>query len=46
MNIQMHMSVNGRDVKFLSEPAFVIVKNTLDSRMKQLTSQGHRARQM
>lgn len=42
--IQMYLSMHGRDMKFLNDVEFTVLKNTLDTRMKELTSQGHRVR--
>jgi integrase len=44
ISIQLYMSLNGREIKFLNDPEFVVLKNTLDSKMKDLTSQGCRSR--
>ncbi len=39
-NIQMYFHQHSRMFKFLSDPEFVSVKNTLDNCMKELTKQG------
>ena len=43
ISLQMYLSCNGRELKFLSDPFFQVLKNTLDSRMKQLSAKGIRA---
>ncbi len=40
MSIQMHLSVNNREFKFLNDPDFTTLKNTLDGRMKVLAAGG------
>ena len=38
--LQIHLKANGHNVKVLESDAFLDVKNTLDSRMKDLSKQG------
>ena len=38
--IQLYLSQNGREMKFLEDPEFVTLKNTLDQKMKELTQKG------
>ena len=44
ISIQLYLALNGREMKFLNDPEFVTLKNTLDTRMKDLTQQGIRVR--
>ena len=45
MALQMYLSCNGRNLKLLADKEFTVLRNTLDSRMKQLSSEGFKARQ-
>ena len=40
ISLQLCLSLNDRDIKFLSDQGLVTLKNTLDRRMKDLASQG------
>ncbi len=44
ISLQLHLSLNGREMRFLQDKEFVVLKNTLDTRMKELSSQGIRVR--
>ena len=41
--IQLYLSMHGREVRLLQEGVFSILKNTVDTRMKELAAAGHRA---
>ena len=40
ISLQLHLSVHRREMKLINDPEFVTLKNTLDSRMKDLASEG------
>ncbi len=44
ISLQIHLSLKGREILFLQDREFVVLTNTLDTRMKQLSSQGIRVR--
>jgi hypothetical protein len=44
ISLQLYLAMYGREMKFLNDVEFVCLKNTLDSKMKDLTKQGIRAR--
>ena len=44
ISIQLYLAMHGREMRLLNDPEFVSLKNTLDTRMKDLTDQGIRVR--
>lgn len=44
ISIQLYFDMHGREMKFFSDPEFITLRNIVDTHMKQLASNGYKAR--